>query len=728
MPAPRRDAGERALILMKPFSRLRFILRPAWGARTALSAAGVALTLLLWLGPQPCQAKSPWMAPTPEELAATKSTLEPNAPAEMLFNRVEIDDRDLPRERHVNYYLRYKIYDAEKAEKLLNHSERIVTYDGEPVREVEFQARLHLPDGTERNFGKESVREREIIKQGSADSFWHTFISGRGLVITEKFLAVGSVPAGTVLEYSIDVIEHGNWGANLYTFQSASVPQRHVLYHQWVGAWDPNWVHLVYRLNSSKLTFKEGAPKNEVTLEGFDLPSLADEPMTAPLTDRSATILECYISKNYTRLKPAKSYQTRSFGPEEPWAIFATLENWVIEDHVEATAKVKKVTEDVTRGASDDLAKARRIHDYVQDLYQKYQQSTVDHKISEPRTRAVSMDDVIEDGARHPAWMAGQEFRWLALSMFRAAGLRAESLLLPNRSLVHFSLKLAAPPFLPIRAIALRIGDRWHFSDAVEKTPLPFDELPWEYEGFGGLLALDQKQEFIEVPAAPPERSRIHWTGEFQLGADGTLSGPGKLAYRGHAARGERGELMGKPQAEQIAAVQREISGHFTGAEIEVTDLRHVDDVYEPLEVSFKLTWPGYAEVLDDRLIFRPFVFRTNAQSPFSAKERLQLIYYSYRKQAEDELTIAFPAGYVPEVAEAPQSYPGPVLSYEISLGLDSKRMVLHVKRKQVEGALLVDAKYYPVVKTWYDAVAVSDQHNLVLVRKAETAKPAPKP
>jgi hypothetical protein len=341
------------------------------------------------------------------------------------------------------------------------------------------------------------------------------------------------------------------------------------------------------------------------------------------------------------------------------------------------------------------------------------------------------MDDVLDLAKAHPVQLSSMDFVWLAISLFRAAGLRAEQLLLPDRGMALFSRKLVSPAFLPTRCVALRIGDVWHFSMPDQKNPLAFDELPWQVEGMGGLLALDQKQEFIEVSFSAAAQSATCRTGDFHLDENGTMTGEGGVSYSGHEGQLLRAKLTGQTREEQLAMLQRELTGEFDGADVEVTDLRQLDDVYKPLEVRFKLNWPGFGVVTDQRMIFRPLVFRSKSRSPFASVERRNALVFPFRRRELDAVTIALPAGFEPEAKEAPPSYPGQGLSYQIELGLDRQRMVLHVSRDFSTGVILASPKDYPGIKNWFDAVTLSDQHSLVLIKtpgETQPAKPATVP
>ena len=130
-------------------------------------------TCLLLLTDSVFGATSPWVNATKEELAQTESTLEPNVAAEALLRRIEVDDSDYPANRTVKEYVRYKIFDPDKADHLLRLSKSARSVDGVRIEATTMKARLTQPDGSTKEFGAESIHERQVAKDSTANTFLH---------------------------------------------------------------------------------------------------------------------------------------------------------------------------------------------------------------------------------------------------------------------------------------------------------------------------------------------------------------------------------------------------------------------------------------------------------------------------------------------------------------------------------------------------------------------------
>jgi hypothetical protein len=72
------------------------------------------------------------------------------------------------------------------------------------------------------------------------------------------------------------------------------------------------------------------------------------------------------------------------------------------------------------------------------------------------------------------------------------------------------------------------------------------------------------------------------------------------------------------------------------------------------------------------------------------------------------------PDGFDPETPTAPAPSRGEVLSHHMDLGYDRAQHTLHVTREFVSNVVDVPVEAYPTLKSWYDRVARSDQHELI--------------
>jgi hypothetical protein len=656
-----------------------------------------------------------WKPFPPEELTGAIAPLEPDAAAEVLDRKIEIDDSQLPQWRTTTEYTRYKIFDPERADNIVRLSELTAEVFGDNFNTVDMSARLTLPDGTTKEFGAESVHEQNVVRE---NIYGTIYSESERVEVKQKFLAVGGAQPGSILEFKVRTVERFFPRPVFRPLQIRDVPIRRLEYiHQL--AQSHSFQTSFFVINGSNLETKEDKRSLTVTLTGHDLPSLHDEPFSGVPSYYSATAVTCYDANSFISFKGTNLLMSRDFTPEMgPWAPCATVEYALSQNHVEVTKEIKKTAAEITRGATSNLEKAQRIHDYVQNLHEKFvRQGKKLHEFATLEDSIVNMHDVLHFEEWNPPLLQSRDFLWLEISLDRAAGLHTETLLLPNRTVACFDPRLPSKAFLPETCAAIEIDGQWHFSMPQLRTSIPFDQLPWPLEGQQGLLALDSKQEFIDVPAAPPGQSVTRNEGTFTLDAAGTLTGQCKRTLTGHWAYDLRALLSRKTEPDNI--MKQILLRELDPAEIEITGIENLDDCSKPVEISYTLTWTGFATVADSRMFLHPFVFRTKALSPFTATERHNPVYFPFKQRNTDHLTIEFPAGYELEVKAAPASHPGDILSHTVDLGYNAKHHTLYVDRDFSSSLMAVELSDYARLKNWYDAVEDSDQYQLILVRKA---------
>jgi hypothetical protein len=657
-----------------------------------------------------------WQPFPPEELTGTSAPLEPDAAAEVLFRKIEVDDSDFPSSRTTTEYTRYKIFDPERADSIVRLSQYATAVDDNNIRTVDMSARLTLPDGTTKEFGAESIHEQNVIRANFTGAFPTTYTDS--VEVKRKFMAVGGAQPGSILEFKVRTIEQHPPHTVFRPLQITDVPIRRLEYINHLGQ-ARGFKTSCFVLNNANTETKEDKENLTVTLTGHDLPSLHNEPFSGVTSYYSATVVTCYDSITFLSLKGIDLDQY--FPPTtDPWVPYATIWNWFSKNHVEDTRAVRKAAQEITQGAATDLEKAQRIHDYVQNLHQKFVHRTKKNQyLVSLSDTIVSMHDVLHFEEENPPLLSSLDFLWLDISLDRAAGLHTEALLLPNRTVARFDLRLSSMAFLPEICAAVEVDGQWHFSMPHLHTPISFDQLPWQLEGQPALLALEKKQQFIDVPAAAAKQSATKNEGTFTLDADGTLTGQCKRTLTGHYAYIVRALLNKKKAPDNI--LKRILSRELKPAEIEITGIENLDDLGKPVEISYTLTWTGFATVADNRMFIHPFVFHANSVSPFTATERKNPIYFPFEYQDSDHLTIQLPPGYEVEVKVAPPSQPGDILSHTLSLAYDAKHRVLYVDRAFSSSLIAVEQSNYANLKQWYDDVANADQFQLIL---AQTTAP----
>ncbi|MCX6951662.1 MAG: hypothetical protein NTV51_05700 [Verrucomicrobia bacterium] len=686
--------------------------------RPVVNVKALVLILAMALVPGAEAAKPTWKPVGAEELAEAKPRLEPEAVAEVIFWNIDVDDRGFPRERIVTEYIRYKIFDPAKVDNITRISS--VTYTGSDDRTETF-ARLALPDGRVQEFGKESIRERSLAKQGQEQGFLG-WLGGGGPELKEKFLAITGVESGAVLEFQIRRVENYPSAVQAFVAQREGIPTRQMTFSCRTTSDVDQFNHRVFVFNKQTAQLNQDQKAKLITVTATDLPSVAVEPVMGPATDYALTILSCYDSRNLTLLPRSGKVRVPGDVPDKlgPWVFYSTLMNWVGRDRGWTTKRVKQLATEITADVADEAEKAKKIHEHVRALAQEWFKRPAPKT---PATRAAnSLDEVIDWAGTPDARVAAEDFLWLALALNQAAGLDAQLILLPNRQLSRFYRENVSPVFLPFAAVAVRLGGEWKFSSPHNRYVLPFGLVPWEQEGQVGLLALDRKEEFVPVPAAAPDKNLVGGMGVFEVDAEGTLSGPCRRSFTGHSAARLRNQLIAATGERRNEIAKGKFGFDTKLVELTITKIDGLEDSEKPLEFTATLRWPGFAVLTKDRMVVRVSVFHADGSTPFSATERRHPVHFPYRWQEIDRFTLRLPPEYRPEAPTAPPPMPGDVLSFRMQLAYEKEKNLLHVRRDFVSNLMDIAPAGYPQFKNWHAALSRADQHEVVFLRRAAGA------
>jgi hypothetical protein len=656
-----------------------------------------------------------WPTIPPEELAATKSEIEPEAAAEIMLMRVDRDDTKFPEQTKIVTYRRYKIYAPEGASELT----RVV--EGNNTSTV---ARLTQSDGSQTEFGKADFEEQPAIARGDGQTLAKVWL-----------LAIKGVQPGSVLEYVSETeprMPRRGTHSETLRIQQHDLPVRRF---EWTCRFvKGNHTFRLFAVNAPDAELKEDTKKGTMSVVATRLPALKTEPHVGPSTDYSATLILAYTPKTFEILGGSKAKTGKIDVTAGPWAFLATIFDAWGESRATPTKRITKLAAELTASAKTQREKARIIHRHVQSLYRDFLAGP--YFRPKPEGLVGTPDHVLDFAESSGPIIEDRDFFWLALALYRAAGLEAHAVLLPDRGFARFEREQVSAVFMRFFAAAIQVDGKWAFSyplrrqninltgmrfvmprNEEERVFYPFGMLPWHLEGQVGLLAQNNKEEFVEVPFTPAANTKQENGGIFALDEAGTLTGRAFQRYTGHSATSLRGRLLVAVNDGQKRIAQEEVEATLPGATVTITKIEGVTDPEDPLEIHYELNWPGFAAVLPDRLVLAPSVFRRGSRPQFPSATRRHPVYFRTPRQEADRVAIRLPAGYVPETTQVPLMQSGKSLLYRLRYGFDGHRRLFTADRDFSSELIDVSVSQYPPLKAWYDALYASDQHELVFVK-----------
>jgi len=726
-----------------PFHAL-FKMRGTW-----LPFLQMGFSLLLLVSTLRTAPKDDWDPITPEETASKAALNEPDAAAEVLFWRIDVDENNGPGSSLTKEYIRFKIYQPEKAENALSLTIYDSSFSGSGEEDTALSARVIKPDGTVKVFGKDAVRDRKVFQSGNANTVLNRIFGyGSAPKVKQKVLALGGIEPGSIVEYKRTTsLNYVRFYEQRYMLQRPHFPARRVNY-TWKPAKDYNYNQRFFLLNGAigNASSEQNDDHDLIQVHATNVPSLQSEPFSGKVTDVALTaVCSVYPASGYNQNRSGNTPTVYNIVTEKtgPWSGIATSAYLKETDCSDPTSRVKKLALKLTAETPTSLEKARIIHRYAQSLALEFNQVPFrKRKNEESNSEDIkSLDDVL-DYAKNPAITGGsqEEYLWLALAMYRAIGLECRAVMLPTYPAIRFERRLVMKTSLLRAAAQVKIDGQWTFSVPYTDPPLPLGLLPWYCEGQEGLIAQPQKQEFVETPTAPSTTSLLANGGVFTLSPEGALTGTAKRKYSGHHAEQIRDKFRKQKDPKEIkrkltdllndeftsvtggsaSETNEEESTAKTSAHraVTITAITGMEDNGD-IEVTYQLNLPHYATIINERLIIRPSLFRLNLSTPFPSSTRTHPVRFPFAWQELDAVTLKLPANYQPEMGEPPASATTPSLHYRTQVQYDAAKHALRLRREFNCGVTFVPVTAYPALKAWFDEMDRADQYDVILVKRA---------
>ena len=681
-------------------------------------SVAVAVCIILFC-PSLIAREPTWDPVTAAELAEEKPMIEAEAPAEIISLRLEIDDR-VSANRDVLKRTRIKIYDPSRISEITRISR---FWNGAINRNMKIEARLTLPDGSSRVFGKHDWRERTVAEEGRANGLFGVIGSKSNWAAEEQFLAITGVVKGAIL----DIWE---WSPNLYvsdwtmtTIQQELTPIRRFEYTNRFKN-DRDTVHRIYVLNPNGGKLVDDKKEGRVSFMAENLPSIRYEPFSPPTSYFSLTLIEAYehlwktLASRHTLSVPLPKSVPASLGP---WAYYSTKMDFYDADKGYVTKAVREKATELLLGAENQKEKARRIFHYVQSLFQRYHARA---DLENWYTSYVeSVDELIHLDKIDSTIVREEDFIYLFVALARAAGMECHSAFHPWRTSFPFSVDLFSDWFITHQTLAVKADDGWILCDPVAERPLAFGALPWGVEGQPALLAMSQQQTFLDVQYPPAENSRADKKASLVLDAEGNLTGECVLALTGHSAQEARNLLHETGRENWWQLVRNLLDLKNSSGEARLLDVEGLETPDEPLKIRAFVRWPAYAAVIGERMMFAPSVFHQGAPPLLNESTRKTAVFFDFPHAETEAITIDLPrglslgAGFKPVVASSG------LFSYALSVTYDHDQSRLLIQREEVNRAFDIPVANYQKARDWFRRVDAADQIGLLLHPTKSPAK-----
>jgi hypothetical protein len=206
------------------------------------------------------------------------------------------------------------------------------------------------------------------------------------------------------------------------------------------------------------------------------------------------------------------------------------------------------------------------------------------------------------------------------------------------------------------------------------------------------------------------------------LSDTGDLEGKLTISFVGLEAKQRRLDERNEDEADRKKYLEDEARQYVPVAvEIDLTNKPDWNGSSAPLLAEYSVKIPGWVSGAGKRALFPVGIFGAAERGVFDHANRVHPIYFEFPSQKLDDVTIALPLGWQVGTLPNPQNADGKVVVY--TMKAENDKGVLRLKRKLSVDVLLVDTKYYPALRNFFQAVRMGDEQQVILQPIATNAK-----
>ena len=629
-----------------------------------------------------------WTEPTPEQLKMTSDPAAPDAPAVYLFREEIVDDK-----LHSDaVYAQIKIL-SEKGKETF--SEIVIPYekDDSGVKISEVAGRTIEPDGTVVPFTGKPYN-KEVVKAGD-------------VTVMEKVFSLPDIRVGSIIEYRYLQTYEGNYFMPPTWILQKSIFTHRAHYHfvptnsmQTITSTDSqghtNVVsHLVYfPLLPPGANLRTG-------VDGIDLlvnnvPAAPDEPYMLPTSSFTYRLIFYY--------------SPYSSSPEF-WKAEGKYWSTDVNRFASNSDKIRAAVAATVAPGDSDEQKLKKIYAAVMTLENTdftRQHSSAENKAE--HEKAKNAGDIWNQKRGN-----GNEIALLFIAMARAAGMKADAMIVTSRDEALLNRGYLYWGQLTDDIAIVNVGGKEMYFDPGERY-CEYGQLDWIHTQMMGFRQKDGETEEATAPVAKyTDNIKVRQV-DLTLGADGKLQGQIQITMKGVEALSWRHKALETDEQSTKTAFEHQVQAEVPdGVTVKMNRILELNDGTMSL-IAFLDVSGNLGTVTGKRVFLPAAFFETKSKPMFASEKRENPVDLRYPTAVQDIVTITLAPGLTVE------SLPKATKDVE-PIGLEYKSVYGGAANSYQQVRLLIVAntlfatKEYPQLRKFYQNAATQDQEQVVLQR-----------
>ena len=625
-----------------------------------------------------------WQPISPDELKMTSVPEAPGVPAVILYRQGDRDDS--ARTGNQYNYVRIKIL-TEEGRK---YGDVEIPFFKEQGNIHSLKARTIRPDGTVANF------------EGKA--FDKTIVKAKGLKYLAKTFTLPDVQVGSIIEYRYTYDLREGLIFDSHWILSDELFTKHAkfslkAYPEFMLRW--SW--------PAGLPAGTPAPKDEhgvIRMETQNVPAFQIEDYMPPENELKMRVDFTYSEHDVER------------EPEKFWK----KEGKKLNDRVESFIGKRKALEQAvaqTVSASDTPeAKLRKIYARAQQVRNTSfeMEKTEQEQKREKEKEVNNVEDLLKQGHGN-----ARQINWLFVGLARAAGFEANSVYISSRSQYFFNPAMMNASQLNGDVTVVKLDGKEIYCDPGSKYA-PFGVLPWEETFVKGLRLDKDGGGWVNTSLPQSSESKIERKAELKLNEeDGSLGGKLTVTFSGLEALSRRNDMRNEDETSRKKFLEDQVREYIpAGIDIELKNQPEWNVASPTLVAVYDLKVPGWVSAAGRRALLPFGLFSATEKQLFEHANRVHAVYFQYPFEKADEVTIQLPLGW--QVSSVPKELNRDAKAAVYIRKVEDDKGILHLTRILRSDLLMVDAKFYPALRAFFQTVRTGDEEQIIVQPMAARA------
>ncbi len=514
--------------------------------------------------------------------------------------------------------------------------------------------------------------------------------------LRSKNFSMPDLKVGSIIEYKYNV-KYGGWRSLNPWYFEMDIPIRHNEYNVSVPEYfDYKQILSGYgaRVDYGESTATKTYGSTPVTLNkkhyiARNVPPFKEEPYMTTKEDYVKKVRYELSSINIpgvfyqTYLPPNYGSLSRTYANEE---YFGTdlLNNGFLKDVVAV----------IIADANSEADKIQKIYEFVHD--------EIDHddEYESDRLRAVLKD---RKGSCN-------DINRLLVAMLREAGIQADPVRISTRDHGRVHPTYAMTSNFNHTIVCANADEKDYLMDAGFKG-YPFGMLPKECLNGQGLVISDDNPRWVDLEGKKGDVA--FFTGKFVIEDDGIMTGDLKLSRGGYNAEDFRTSNKG-----DLDDFKQDFATSHSSWFIDNHEIEGMDDLGATINHKLSLEFDDHVEVMDDLIIFNPFVHGRQQENPFESEERKYPVNFNTKKQVTMSYQIQLPDGVVVDEVPQPLRIALPNKGGSYVCQIQPVGNTLNVLSKMRLDKIEFSPDEYPYLREFYAQMVAKQAESVVLKRQ----------